>query len=149
MPKTVIDDTLPAMRIPDKDKDGVPDVRDNCPLLSNPDQVDADQDKVGDACDPCVDADKDGFGENVKAPQLACKPDNCPDSWNPDQGDGDGDGRGNACDNCPRIANPNQEDKDGDRVGDLCDNCVEKVNPEQDDSDRDGVGDVCDATPRR
>ncbi len=37
--------------LPDGDNDGVPDQRDNCPSNSNPDQRDADGDRVGDACD--------------------------------------------------------------------------------------------------
>lgn len=35
----------------DVDEDGVPDACDNCAQLSNPDQLDADQDDRGDACD--------------------------------------------------------------------------------------------------
>ena len=36
---------------PDQDKDGIPDYIDNCPLISNPDQADADGDGIGDVCD--------------------------------------------------------------------------------------------------
>src|SRR5262249_47242776 len=36
---------------PDTDGDGVPDHRDNCPLVPNPAQTDTDGDGVGDACD--------------------------------------------------------------------------------------------------
>lgn len=36
---------------PDKDHDGVPDFRDNCPSVPNPDQADTDHNGVGDACD--------------------------------------------------------------------------------------------------
>jgi len=50
----------------DTDGDGINDDTDNCPDVSNPDQVDSDLDGTGDACeiaDPvCVDADEDGYG---------------------------------------------------------------------------------------
>ena len=36
---------------PDQDHDGVPDFRDNCPAVSNPDQADSDHNGKGDACD--------------------------------------------------------------------------------------------------
>lgn len=35
----------------DRDKDGVPDVMDNCPTVPNPDQKDSNGNGVGDACD--------------------------------------------------------------------------------------------------
>ena len=38
----------------DSDGDGVPDCKDNCPNDSNPDQADADNDGVGDACQPAA-----------------------------------------------------------------------------------------------
>ena len=47
---------------------------DNCPLVYNIDQADADQDGLGDVCD------------------------NCPDDFNPIQADTDGNGLGDACD---------------------------------------------------
>jgi lysophospholipase L1-like esterase len=37
--------------VPDIDRDGIPDVTDNCPNKWNPIQLDADQDGVGDACE--------------------------------------------------------------------------------------------------
>jgi hypothetical protein len=36
---------------PDQDGDGVPDAVDDCPAVANPDQVDSDQNGLGDACD--------------------------------------------------------------------------------------------------
>jgi hypothetical protein len=36
---------------PDRDHDGVPDFKDNCPDVYNPDQADSDHNGIGDACD--------------------------------------------------------------------------------------------------
>ncbi|MCU1350089.1 MAG: hypothetical protein JWO56_3119, partial [Acidobacteria bacterium] len=36
---------------PDKDHDGIPDFKDNCPEGYNPDQADSDHNGIGDACD--------------------------------------------------------------------------------------------------
>lgn len=41
----------------DDDGDGVPDASDNCATVFNPDQVDTDEDGLGDACDPDLDGD--------------------------------------------------------------------------------------------
>lgn len=41
-----------STKLRDFDKDGVPDVQDNCPKVKNPDQKDSDGDGIGDACDP-------------------------------------------------------------------------------------------------
>ncbi|MBM4461589.1 MAG: hypothetical protein FJ011_28175, partial [Chloroflexi bacterium] len=113
---------------PDDDGDGLPNLGDNCPLVANPDQLDADEDGIGDACDNCL----------AVANRL--------------QDDTDGDGLGNACDRCPNYdpldhgqpAGADQVDADGDGVGDLCDNCPATPNPAQRDQDRDGLGDACD-----
>jgi len=40
-----------ALPVPDGDHDGVPDARDNCPTVFNPDQADCNHDGVGDACE--------------------------------------------------------------------------------------------------
>lgn len=71
----------------DTDNDGVEDNQDNCPLNSNPDQTDDDNDGIGNACDN--DGDNDGVNDDT---------DNCPLVSNPDQSDADNDGIGNVCD---------------------------------------------------
>ena len=139
---------------------------DNCPSVYNPNQADADQDGIGDACDPCTDTDGDGYG-NPGFAANTCPTDNCPLVANPDQTDGDTDGAGDACDNCLSISNPDQADADHDGIGDVCDpctdtdgdgygnpgyaantcaldNCPTIFNPDQADSNGNGIGDACD-----
>ena len=148
----------------DGDGDGVPSGVgtgcDVCPLAFDPEQLDADGDGAGDACDRCPgagasDADDDGV----------CLPfDNCPFRANPTQDDSDGDGLGDACDFCAGpgsgdsdgdgvcdevdvcrfVPDPEQADRDGDGVGDACDVCPEVPDPDQGDADSDDVGDACD-----
>jgi Thrombospondin type 3 repeat len=108
----------------DSDGDGVPDDQDNCPDAANPDQADADDDGIGDFCEP--DGDEDGVADDT---------DNCVSTPNSDQQDTDGDGAGDACD----------ADDDGDGVADSADNCSLIGNADQADFDSDGQGDACDA----
>ena len=70
----------------DDDGDGITNSSDNCPLMSNPDQLDTDGDGIGDVCDD----DLDGDG-------LTNSKDNCPLVSNPDQSDSLDNGVGDAC----------------------------------------------------
>lgn len=118
---------------PDADADGVENKipyyytagvgLDNCPLVPNEGQENADGDNYGDVCD--VDTDLDGHQD----PE-----DNCPDIANPEQENYDFDELGDICDpdddfdgdfdvvdNCPRVFNWEQIDRDGDGIGAACD----------------------------
>uniref|UniRef100_A0A8C8EQ44 Thrombospondin 1a n=1 Tax=Oncorhynchus tshawytscha TaxID=74940 RepID=A0A8C8EQ44_ONCTS len=155
----------------DDDNDGIPDDRDNCPMVYNPAQYDVDTDDVGDRCDNCVhesnpdqvDTDNNGEGDacaiDIDGDGILNERDNCPYVYNVDQRDTDGDGVGDHCDNCPLEHNPDQIDSDSDRVGDKCDNnqdidedghqnnmdnCPYIPNANQADHDKDGKGDACD-----
>ncbi len=113
-------DLCPLDKGNDSDQDGLCGSEDNCPDISNEDQLDGDGDGVGDVCDSC--------------PEIDGSPTD----------DGDGDGTPDACDVCPGRSDPGQEDSDEDGVGDICDNCIETGNPDQIDTDRDRMGNVCD-----
>ena len=71
----------------DTDLDTVPDHRDLCMFVADPQQIDNDHDRWGDPCDP--DDDNDGITDAI---------DNCPVSTNATQTDADGDGWGDVCD---------------------------------------------------
>jgi hypothetical protein len=147
----------------DTDFDGIPDgdgaqALDNCILVSNTDQRDRDQDRIGDACDNdddndgvldvndnCVlfanpdqlNTDADGFGDTCDLDDdndgVLDERDNCALLANADQGDNDLDGSGNACD----------DDDDNDGVLDDIDNCVFIFNPDQRNSQGGALGDAC------
>ncbi|MFQ3171126.1 MAG: DNA-binding beta-propeller fold protein YncE [Oleispira sp.] len=118
----------------DSDNDGIIDELDNCINNPNPNQLDTDNDGMGDICDSTPlgpDTDEDGINDDI---------DNCINNPNPNQLDTDSDDMGDICDstpfgpdadedgvidtidNCPNIKNENQRDKDSDSIGDLCDN---------------------------
>ena len=77
----------------DSDGDGVDDSTDNCPSISNANQLNSDSDTFGDACD------------------------NCPAIANPTQSDCDTDGIGDTCD---ELASGASGDCDSDGVPDNC-----------------------------
>jgi len=128
-PKAGHEDKCPSHTDPDQldaDGDAVGDACDNCPAEPNPSQSDQDGDGSGDPCD----ADRDGDG-------VLNGTDNCPDQPNADQTDTDGDTEGDACDT----------DDDNDGHPDGSDNCPTNDDPDQTDADGDGFGDVCDCAP--
>ena len=109
----------------DLDDDGIIGLMDNCPIDSNPDQINTDGDREGDVCD--LDDDNDGVLDVNDAFPLNAN----------ESADSDGDGVGDNLDNCRFDANADQANNDGDDEGDVCDV----------DDDNDGVLDVNDAFP--
>jgi hypothetical protein len=74
-------DTVPPDATPgapgavDTDKDGIPDDRDNCPMIANMDQANEDGDKFGDVCDLCPQVSDTGTDTDGDKLGDACDPD--------------------------------------------------------------------------
>ena len=121
-------------------------LQDNCPLVRNLSQANADGDNLGDACDDNSDGDPildDGDG-SLASGDNPCTggvttncDDNCPAVDNATQADADGDGVGDACNET--------QDADGDDFKDTLDNCRVVANPTQADTNPNTTGgDACD-----
>lgn len=143
----------------DADADGVLNVDDNCPDISNPQQNDTDADQVGDACDGDIDGDgvnnqddkfpndanetadydNDGIGDNADFDDDGDGMNDTSDAFPYDQNettDTDGDG----------IGDNSDADDDGDGIADTTDNCPFIANADQADADNDGIGTACDGS---
>ncbi len=129
----------------DSDQDGTPDCLDNCPQTPNSDQLDADNDGLGDACEPvqqpiedCNNNGVDDLDDLNDGTSADCNANNVPDECDSDL---DGDGVTDECDQCP--GEDDTLDTDGDTVGDCRDNCPDVANTDQLDTDGNGVGNEC------
>jgi hypothetical protein len=156
-------DSPPPSCAQDIDHDAVHLACDNAPTHFNPDQVDIDEDGIGDVIDLCptvaaaasnsADSDKDGVGNDcdVCRQTLSQYNDVDPGISVPDymfvrnipwQGDFDQDGIGDVCDNCVRHANCEDYGLDNPyRVGDPI--AYDDQSRCQRDDDADLIGDTC------
>ncbi len=140
-------DGLPNVCDNDSDGDGIADTQDNCPLVANTNQEDADGDGRGDACkvgdesEDLVDTDGDGVGDDSDtdddndgysdAVEIAAgtdpankyaTPEDRDKDGTPDSLDSDDDNDGVADSNDAFPQNPNEwTDTDGDGIGDNAD----------------------------
>ncbi len=150
----------------DTDKDGTPDVSDECPQVPGPKETagcpDRDKDGVADqddlcpdeagtpATNGCPDMDKDGLADNKdKCPTIPGTINGCPDT--------DSDGIADEEDQCPNdpgtLATRGCPDRDNDGVADQFDQCPDEAGTPANngcpvaDADKDGVPDIADKCP--
>ena len=135
----------PEVKLKDNDRDGIPDVQDDCPTI-----------KGGTATRGCPDKDADGIPD---------KDDRCPDTPGLQKYNGcpvpdsDGDGLNDEIDKCPNVAGLNKyegcpiPDADKDGINDEEDKCPELFGIKKydgcpiPDRDHDGVADDSDKCP--
>lgn len=134
---------LMMTRLEDFDIDGIADIQDNCVVIANADQRDADNDGYGSICDADLNNDHIVNSEDLAIFQRLF-------GSNDPIADLNGDGVVNVPDfailrnqffNAP---GPSQPDTDGDGIPDRSDNCTLVANNDQRDTDNDGFGNICD-----
>ena len=153
---SAIVDPVVAQPAPNQDDDTHLDIADNCPLVTNEDQLDTDGDGPGNACDS--DDDNDGVADVSDALPLDATETVDTDGdgiGNNADTDDDGDGINDANDAFPLdaresvdtdkdgVGNNADTDDDGDGINDT-DDAFPLNGGESTDTDKDGIGDTAD-----
>ena len=137
----------------DRDRDGVPNFRDNCQNIFNPDQQDTDGDGVGDACDDSTDPTTSPSPtmtasespSPTSTPSGSASPSDSPsESPSPSDSPSESPSTSESASGSPSPSDP-PPPLDGDRDGipDDVDNCPNTANTGQANTDGDSFGDAC------